>query len=119
MKPGLVDLIRNLAISLGAGVLLSLLDGGIFWIGWLAYSAVLLAGLQIVTVLWRSSGGSQKLGLILLLSLFLRLGLGMAFSYLLPPFGYDNDVHNAGYIYRDAFTWDTCAWELAGSSDLC
>ncbi len=62
MKPGHVDLIRNLAISLGVGVLLSLLDGGIFWIGWLAYSAVLLAGLQIVTVLWRSSGGSQKLG---------------------------------------------------------
>lgn len=117
MKPGHVDLIRNLAISLGVGVLLSLLDGGIFWIGWLAYSAVLLAGLQIVTVLWRSSGGSQKLGLILLLAVFFRLGLGMAFSYLLPRFGYDNSAHNAGYVYRDAFTRDMRAWELAGSSD--
>jgi len=117
MKPRLGDLVRNLAVSLGVGLLLSLLDGGTFWIGWLVYTAVLLVGLQIVTALWRSSGGSKKLGLILLLTVFLRLGLGLVFSYLLPRFGYDNGVHNAGYVYRDAFTRDTRAWELAGSSD--
>ena len=117
MKPRLGDLVRNLAVSLGVGLLLSLLDGGTFWIGWLVYTAVLLVGLQIVTALWRSSGGSKKLGLILLLAVFLRLGLGLVFSYLLPRFGYDNGVHNAGYVYRDAFTRDTRAWELAGSSD--
>jgi hypothetical protein len=34
---------------------------------------------------------------------------------MLPVYGNDTQVHHAGYIYRDAFTYDNQAWELAAS----
>jgi hypothetical protein len=36
---------------------------------------------------------------------------------MLPVYGNDNEVHQGGYIYRDAFTYDTQAWKLAASGD--
>jgi len=117
MKTFLRNYAWVLPVSLGFGLLLSLLDGGIFWIGWLAYSSMLTIGLVLISVLWRSSGASRILGLILLLTVILRLGLGMAFSFILPLYGNDNEVHNAGYIFRDSYTRDTQAWQLASSSE--
>jgi hypothetical protein len=116
MRPFLRKFGWILPVSLGLGLLLSLLDGGIFWIGWLAYSFMVTIGLVMVSTLWRSCGASRILGLILLMTVILRLGLGMAFSFILPPYGNDNEVHNAGYIFRDAYTRDTQAWNLASSS---
>ena len=106
-----------LPVSLGFGLILSLLDGGILWIGWLAYSFIMIIGMVIISALWRSCGASRALGLILILTVILRLGLGMAFSFILPSFGNDNDVHNAGYVFRDSYTRDTQAWNLATSSE--
>ena len=105
-----------LPVSLVLGLLLSLLDGRTLWIGWLAYSSMMIIGLVIISALWRSCGASRALGLILILTVILRLGLGMAFSFILPAFGNHNEVHKAGYVFRDSYTRDTQAWNLAISS---
>ena len=111
------DLFWILPSSLVLGLVLSLLGPGIWWIGWLAYSILLALGLLALSALWRSAGSPRALGWMLLLSLVLRLGTGIFFSHVLPVYGNDNEVHQAGYIYRDAFTYDTQAWDLAASGD--
>jgi hypothetical protein len=106
-----------LPVSLGLGLLLSLLGGGVWWIGWLAYSLLLILILLALTSLWHASGSQRGLLVILLLAFFLRLGSGVFFSWVLPIQGNDSDTHNAGYIFRDASTYDRQAWELASSGD--
>jgi 4-amino-4-deoxy-L-arabinose transferase-like glycosyltransferase len=117
MKLLIRDLRWILPASLGLGLILSLLGPGIWWIGWLAYSLLLVLGLSALAVLWRSADAPRSLGWMLLLALILRLGLGMAFTYVLPSQGNDTPVENAGYIFRDAYNRDTQAWELASSPD--
>ncbi len=116
MKILLRDLCWILPASLGLGLALSLLGSGTWWIGWLAYAFVLMLGLLALTALWRSCGASRMMGFILLLTVILRLGLGMAFSFLLPSYGNDNEVQKTGYIFRDSYTRDIQAWNLASSS---
>jgi len=125
MKLLLRDLFWIVPISFGLGLALSLLDGGTWWIGLLAYGLLLTLGLLALTALWRracadqgrSTGAPRTLLLLLLLALFLRLGTGMFFSYVLPIYGNDTEVHNAGYIFRDAFTYDAQSWDLASSGN--
>jgi len=111
------DLAWTVPASLLVGALLSFLDGGTWWIGWLAYSFIGILGLLAVTALWRWAGASRTLGLILLLALFLRLGLGVALTEVLPVYGHGTEVENAGYVFRDAYNRDSQAWMLASSPD--
>ncbi len=125
MKILLRDLFWIAPVSLGLGLTLSLLDGGTWWVGLPAYGLLLTLGLLALSALWRgacaeqgrSTGALRTLMLMLLLALFLRLGLGLFFSWALPIYGYDTEVHNAGYIFRDASTYDTQSWDLASSGD--
>ncbi|MFH2104592.1 MAG: hypothetical protein ABIJ39_14685 [Chloroflexota bacterium] len=117
MKPFARNLIWMIPSSLGVGLTLSLLDGGTWWTGWLAYSSLLIIGLMGITALWLSSGASRSLGLILLLSLTLRLGLAVATALILPAHGYDTPVEQAGYVFADAYHRDTQAWQLAVSGE--
>ena len=116
-KAILRDLVWIVLLCLAAGALFSLFDGGIWWIGWLAYSSIGILGMLAIVALWRWAGASRTLGLILLLALFLRLGLAVALTEVLPVFGHGGEVDNAGYVFRDAFNRDTQAWSLASSSD--
>jgi hypothetical protein len=124
MKP-VRDLLWILPCSIVLGLALSLLGPGTWWIGWLAYAVLLAPGLWALALLWRSfgadTGQDRRLqsvsGLMLLLAVVLRLGLGMAFSSILPAYGNPTDVQKAGYIFPDAFTRDAQSWELASSSN--
>jgi hypothetical protein len=129
MKALLRDLRWIIPASLGLGALLSVLDGGAWWIGWPAYSFLLLLGLSALAPFWRaacpggqarersrSGGAPRTLTWMLLLALLLRLGLGIALTYVLPVAGYPTDVQQAGYVFKDAFNRDTQAWELARST---
>ena len=117
MRNLLHDLRWILPAALGFGLALSLLGPGIWWIGWLAYILVLVLGLSALSALWRSAGASLALGLMLILAVVLRLGLGIAFSYILPVFGNDTPVYKAGFAVRDASTYDAQAWKLAFSNE--
>lgn len=122
-KTFLRDLIWIAPSSLGLGALLSALDRGTWWIGWLAYSLLLLLGLSALAALWRwacaeqgrSTGAGRTLAWMLILALLLRLGMGIALTYILPVAGYPTDVQQSGYVFKDAFTRDTQAWDLARS----
>jgi hypothetical protein len=111
------DLLWILPSSLVLGLVLSISGPETCWLGWLAYSILLVLGLLALSALWRSADSSRALGWMLVLSLVLRLGSGIFFSLVLPVYGNDNEVHQGGYIYRDAFTYDRQAWELAASGD--
>jgi hypothetical protein len=111
------DLLWILPSSLVLGLVLSIFGPGIWWIGWSGYSILFTLGLLALSALWRSAGSPRTLGWMLILSLVLRLGLGIFFSFVLPVYGNDNEVHQGGYIYRDAFTYDKQAWNLAASGD--
>jgi hypothetical protein len=111
--------------SLVLGLALSLLGPGTWWIGWLAYALLLALGTWVLVLLWRSVGAGveqdrnrlRTLGLMLILTVLLRMGLGMAFSTILPTYGNDTQVQKAGYIFPDAYNRDVQSWELASSSN--
>jgi hypothetical protein len=112
------DLAWILIPSLVLGLALSLAGPGTWWAGWLAYTILFVLGLLALVALWSSAGSTRALGWVLVASLVLRLGMGIFFSLVLPVYGNtDNEVHRGGYIYRDAFTYDTQAWGLATSGD--
>lgn len=112
----LQDLVWIVPASLAVGALLSLFDGGTWWMGWLTYSLIGILGVLAVTSLWHWAGASRTLGLILLLAFFLRLGLGVALTEVLPVYGHGGEVDKAGYVFRDAYNRDSQAWSLASSS---
>jgi len=129
MKAFLHDLRWIIPASLGLSALLSALDDGAWWIGWLSYSFLLLLGLSALAALWhaacpggqarersRSGAAPRTLAWMLLLAFLLRLGLGIALIYVLPIAGYPTDVQKAGYVFKDAFNRDTQAWDLARST---
>ncbi len=106
-----------LPLSLGLGVMLSLLDGAAWERGWPGYSLLSLLGISALAALWRAEGSSRSLGWVLLTAFLLRLGLGIFLAQMLPVYGYDNEANSGGYIYRDASTYDLQAWGLAVSDD--
>ncbi len=111
------DLLWISPASIVVGLVLGLFSPGIWWIGWLGYSVLLILGLLGISALWRSAGAPSALGWMLGVSLVLRIGIGVFFSAVLPLYGNDNEVHQGGYIYRDAYTYDNQAWTLAASGD--
>lgn len=111
------DLLWIVPISIPLGLTFGLFSPGIWWIGWLAYSFLLILGLLGISALWRSGGAPAALGWMLAVSLVLRFGIGIFFSVMLPVYGNNNEVHQGGYIYRDAYTYDNQAWDLAASHD--
>jgi hypothetical protein len=111
------DLFWIIPSSLVLGLAFSLLGPGTWWIGWLAYFVATALGLLAISALWRSTGSSHVLLIMMLLAVFLRMGLGIAFSYVLPASGNDTFIHKAGYVVRDAYSYDNEAWKLASSGD--
>ncbi len=113
MKNIMRDLRWILPTSLALGLALAVLSPGKWWIGSTGYTLIFVLGLAALSALWRTCGSSRALGLMLILTVVLRLGLGMALSYILPLYGDDTPVQRAGYIFRDAYNRDSQAWDLA------
>ncbi len=103
--------------SLGLGLVLSVTGPGKWWIGWLSYAFVLTLGLLGLSGLLAFCWRHTNFMLMILLALFLRLGLGIFFSTVLPVYGADTPVYKAGFAVRDASTYDAQAWKLATSKE--
>lgn len=117
---------KNTWYALGGAILLgmalSALDGaglvtaGRFWPGVLSYSVLLFlsfAGLAWARQLFQASKTANRAAWTAFL---LRLVLGVTLMLILPLGGYeDNPASQAGYVFKDSFTRDTQAWELAQS----
>ena len=105
--------------SLIAGIILSpfiaVSGTGNFWIGWVGVIFLLTLCFFAMSAAWGWAGFGRKLAWMMAAAFFLRLVLGMAFSFALPVYGYDNEYQNAGYPFKDSYYRDTAAWELAQS----
>lgn len=114
MKP-LRCLLWTLPLSAASAAVLAFASPGDFWMGWLAYCAILIPGLFLLALAWRWAGSGRLMLWTMGLALSLRLAAALTFSLLLPAIGYDTEQQNAGYVFFDSFRRDTQAWELSRS----
>ncbi len=109
------ELIIAAAAGLTLAVLLAFSQPGSWLRGWLAFSALLVPGLVVLVILWRSADGGKKLFWVMLAALLLRVGVGVALEKVLPVAGSGADNQLAGYVFYDSYHRDTQAWSLAES----
>jgi hypothetical protein len=109
-----------LAGGLLVGALVALLDPvGNPLQGLPAY--LLLGGLValIAFAAWSALGTSPPPRILILavgLGFAMRISVGIALTYALPRYGYDEEEQRAGYVFQDAWLRDKDAWDL-GRSD--
>ncbi len=83
---------------------------------WVAYAILLGLGAVSIYGVRRAVQASRNATSIALVAFGIRLFIGVALMLLLPIVGYQtSQVHQAGYIYNDAYVRDNQAWSLATS----
>lgn len=104
--------------AVGGGFLLSGLAEGRFSLqGWAGSTALLgLSGL-LLGLFWHMTASPRWVGWAAVTALFLRLMIGVGLSLVLPVWGHESEVSQAGYLFFDAFTRDRQAWQLAQSGN--
>jgi hypothetical protein len=109
------DLFWLLPASLALGALLSFLQGGGWWVGFLAFSFLFLIAILLLCISVRWAGGGRLLVWMVALAFGLRLGGGVATYLLLPSGGYPEPDDQAGFVFTDSHRRDSQAWDLAVS----
>jgi hypothetical protein len=118
LRPTKVFWMICLAILIMASLLALFDQIGHMFQGLLAYIVLLGLGAASIYGVWKAVKADRKVTTITLISFFLRLVVGVAFTLLLPVIGYqDSAEHQAGYVYTDAFIRDNQAWSLAVSEE--
>ncbi len=103
-----------LAVVVIAAALALLDKSGHVLQGWVAYAILLGLGAASIYGVWRAVQASRKVTSIALVAFSIRLTIGVALMLLLPILGYQtSQVHQAGYVYNDAYVRDNQAWNLA------
>jgi hypothetical protein len=109
------DFLWILPLSLGLGAVLSSLQPGDWWIGWLGFSFLFLLAFLLLTLSTKWAGGGKILAWMVFLAFALRFAGGVATYLVLPINGFDDEDDRAGFVYKDAHRRDEQAWELAAS----
>ena len=109
------DFLWIFPLSFGLGAVLSFLQLGSWFIGWLGFSFLFLLSLFLLVISTKWAGTGKALSWIIALAFLLRLGGGVATYVMLPIYGYDDADDQAGYVFTDAHRRDDQAWELASS----
>jgi hypothetical protein len=107
-----------LSVLAGLGItalVIALGEGGWYTQVWLLAGLIVSVGFFLLTLLVRWAGAEKALIWIVAIGLGLRLVISVGLTLALPVYGYDNDEHNAGYIFADSYDRDTQAWSLAKS----
>jgi hypothetical protein len=81
----------------------------VFWGTWLLTSLFFL----LLVYLIQKSEVTKFLAWVIGISLFLRLGLGLITTENLIDWGYDQEPYQSGYLFKDAYSRDNQAWDLA------
>jgi len=110
-------LLWMIPVSLCLGALLSFLQPGSFWIGWLSFSFILLLSFYLFTLLHRWAGNGRTLAWMIVLAFAFRLIIGVGVYLALPIDGYNEVDDKAGFLFTDAHRRDDQAWDLAQSDD--
>lgn len=116
IKIYLTDWRWTLSLGLSLSAIFALFEAGNYLISWLSTALIFFLGLCALLALWRWSGKTQMLLLIIALALLLRLVSAIVLQVFLPINGYqESEQQQAGYVFFDAFRRDTQAWDLAQS----
>ncbi|MBE0686693.1 MAG: hypothetical protein IH585_11940, partial [Anaerolineaceae bacterium] len=83
----------------------------VFWGTWLLTSLFFL----LLINLYQKQGPTKFLSWVIGISLLLRLGLGLVTTENLLDWGYDQEPYQSGYLFKDAYSRDFQAWDLAKS----
>ena len=113
-----LSLLAVLSLMAGMGftaLVIGIGNGGWETRAWLLSGLLLSAGFFLLALALSWAGGAKALVWITLAGLVLRLAVSIGLTTALPVFGYDNQEHQAGYIFADSFDRDTQAWTLAES----
>lgn len=81
----------------------------VFWGTWLFTSLFFLLLIYLI----QKSEVTKFLTWVVGISLFLRLGLGLITTENLIDWGYDQEPYQSGYFFKDAYSRDNQAWDLA------
>jgi hypothetical protein len=108
----LLSLLAGLGIT---ALVIALGEGGWNTQVWLLAGMIVSVGFFLLTLAVRWAGVEKALIWIVAIGLGLRLVISVGLTLALPVYGYDNDEHNAGYIFADSYDRDTQAWSLAKS----
>ena len=116
-KQALKTPVLLIALILLGGAILASLDSGGQWLrGWFAYICLLGLGVSALAGARRLVGADRTAIGAASAAFLVRLIAGVLLTGLLPAFGYpDNPVHQAGYVFYDAYQRDRAAWNLADS----
>ena len=113
LKQNLLDLLYSLAGALVIGLAVAVFSPGSFLTGWLGAGVISLIVLFALLKIWRGLGAGRAIGIIMLVTLVIRIAFGI-FSYAaLPIWGYDTPTQNAGFLYSDAQGRDFDAFDIA------
>jgi hypothetical protein len=107
-----LDLLLSLVIVALLGAAISAFSEGLFWKGWLGSGLLSFFCIFGLLRALRFFGGSKVLAIILIISIAVRIVVGVFLFKGLPNLGFDNPVQNAGYSYSDAFTRDQAAFQV-------
>lgn len=108
-----------LVILLLLAVAMAVTDSSGRWLqSWLVYFIALGIITFCIYGVRKAVNANRKATTAAIVSAFIRLGIGIALSLLLPVIGYSNNAeHLAGYVYTDAYIRDGQAWNLATSGE--
>ncbi|PKO11248.1 MAG: hypothetical protein CVU40_00475 [Chloroflexi bacterium HGW-Chloroflexi-2] len=81
----------------------------VFWGTWLFTSLFFLLLIYLI----QKSEVTKFLTWVVGISLLLRLGLGLITTENLIDWGYDQEPYQSGYLFKDAYSRDNQAWDLA------
>ncbi len=109
------DLIWLLPLSLGLGALVSFIQPGNWFPGWLEFFSLFLLSFSLFTLSAKWAGGGKTLAWMIAIAFTLRFAGGVATHLALPVDGFADEDDKAGYVYTDAHRRDTQAWDFAQS----
>jgi len=107
------DLLYIIPVSLALGAWLASVQDGNWLIGFVSFSFLFVFSLTLLRISSRWANGGRKLGLIVALTFFLRLAVGISLHFALPIYGHSDEDDRAGYVFTDAHRRDDQAWVLA------
>lgn len=105
--PVIIGLITSLVLSITSSFPIK----NLFWGSWIFTSI----GFFSINFLLNKFSCNKFTILIVVFSLLLRLGLGFITTYNLLDWGYEDEPYTSGYLFKDAYTRDNQAWDLATS----
>ena len=109
------DFLWLFPLALMLGAIISSLQPGNWFLGFLSFSFLFLLFITILQFSYRWLNVGSTLGLIIALAFASRLIAGLTLYIALPIYGHDDVDDKAGFVFTDAHRRDDQAWDLASS----